>query len=104
MKAQGEPNVGSQFTAFDGYISAKYIELEPDRRIVQEWRTNPVRGASGWPEGYPPSKVEITLEPEGDGTRLTFLQTDVPPKDKQAYDDGWRKNYWEPLKRYFSKR
>jgi uncharacterized protein YndB with AHSA1/START domain len=103
MKAEGEPRVGGSFSAFDGYISARYLELEPGRRIVEEWKTNPVRGARGWPENTPPSILEIMLEPAGKGTKLTMLQRDVPPKDREQYDAGWRNNYWEPLKKYFAK-
>ena len=47
-KATGKGKVGGKFTAWDGYISGKLLELEEGKRIVQEWVT------TEWPEGYPP--------------------------------------------------
>ncbi|MGZ6347392.1 MAG: SRPBCC domain-containing protein, partial [Anaerolineales bacterium] len=37
--AKVEPRVGGTFTAWDGYISGKTLELKPYTRIVQAWRT-----------------------------------------------------------------
>jgi activator of HSP90 ATPase len=54
-QASGNPIVGCRFTAWDGYISGKYVELEKGKRIVQEWVTN------DWPEGYDSSKLELTF-------------------------------------------
>src|SRR5260370_38991126 len=50
--ATGAAKVGGKFTAWDGYIFGKHLELEPPRRIVQEWAT------TEWPAGSPPSKLE----------------------------------------------
>ena len=55
-KATGNPTVGSKFTAWDGYISGKNLELEKGKRIVQEWVT------TDWPQGYPPIKVRINIQ------------------------------------------
>jgi activator of HSP90 ATPase len=32
-------NIGDSFTAWDGYIGGKNMELEPNKRILQSWRT-----------------------------------------------------------------
>lgn len=32
--------VGSSFTSWDGYISGKLLELEPNKRVLQTWRTS----------------------------------------------------------------
>ena len=37
--AQIDPQVGGQFTAWDGYIQGQTLETEPFRRILQAWRT-----------------------------------------------------------------
>jgi len=105
-KATGEAKVGNTVSAFDGYITAKYVELVPGKRIVQEWRTNanPARGASGWPANYPPSILEITLEPKGEGTKLTMVHREVPAEHADQYADGWKKKYWKPLEEHFTKK
>lgn len=34
--AKGSPRVGGHFTAWNGYISGKFLELEKEKRIVHE--------------------------------------------------------------------
>ncbi len=94
-RATCDPRVGGKFTAWDGYISGKNLKLNPGKTIVQEWRT------TEWPEGYPPSIVKFTFEEAKDGTRLTMVQSKVPPEQVDSYRQGWIDFYWTPLKRYF---
>ena len=94
--ASGSRRVGGLFTAWDGYITAKNIELEKGKRIVQDWKT------SEWPEGYPPSRLEITLAAKKNGTQLTMNQSRVPAEQVEKYRGGWVESYWDPLKEYFS--
>jgi activator of HSP90 ATPase len=95
--ATGTQKVGGTFTAGDGYIKGKYVELEPGKRIKHEWTT------TEWPAGYPPSIVEITLKPKGTGTELTMVHSKVPAEQKEYYAKGWKEYYWEPLRKCFSK-
>jgi activator of HSP90 ATPase len=97
-RASGEPRKGGEFTAWDGYILGKVLELSKGKKIVWGWST------SEWPEGYPPSKVEITLSRSGDGTKLVMVHSDVPASQAESYRQGWIDFYWEPLKEYFKKR
>lgn len=84
--------VGGKFTAYDGYIEGKNLELVKDHRIVQEWR------ASNWPEGHV-SIATFVLNPVEGGTELIFEQNGVPTTDFKDIDSGWKKYYWEPLKK-----
>ena len=97
-KATGKPVIGGKFAAWDGYIQGKYIQLEKGKRLVQEWTT------TEWPEGYPPSRLELTLTEQGDNTEVTLVQHDVPEKQASEIAQGWIDFYWEPLKDYFQKR
>jgi activator of HSP90 ATPase len=97
-KATGNPAVGSRFTAWDGYISGKNLELEKGKKIVQEWVT------TDWPQGYPPSKLELTFSEVGGKTELTMVHSDVPAEQEDELKQGWIDFYWEPLKAYFQKR
>jgi len=87
--------VGGKFTAWDGYIFGKNLELEPGRKIVQGWTT------TEWPEGYPPSRLEITLRKRPGGTELKMVHSNVPAEQKDEYAGGWRSFYWEPLEAHF---
>ncbi len=95
--ATGSPKVGGMFTAWDGYISGKYIELEKGKKIVHEWKT------TEWPQGYPPSIVELTFKRKGTKTELTMVHSKAPAEQAQSYAEGWKEFYWEPLKKYFTK-
>jgi len=96
--ATGTPRVGSKVTASGGYITGKYLELQKGRVILQEWTT------TEWPEGYPPSLLELTLKAKGKKTELTMVHSKVPAEQAARYAEGWMEYYWEPLKRFFSER
>jgi uncharacterized protein YndB with AHSA1/START domain len=93
--ATSEERVGGKFSAWDGYISGRYLELEPGKRIVAEWQT------TEWPEGYPPSRLELVFTPQGKGTEINMSHTAVPAEQKESYARGWEDFYWEPLRQYF---
>ena len=95
--ATGASKVGTKFTAGDGYISGKYLELEKGRRILHEWTT------TEWPEGYPPSVLELTLKAKGRKTELTMVHSKVPEEQVDYYAEGWREYYWKPLQKYFAR-
>lgn len=94
-KAAIAPKAGGRMSAWDGYITGKNLELVRGRRIVQEWRT------TEWPEGYPPSRLTITLRKSGSKTELTMVHSRVPKSQLKEYADGWKEWYWNPLKDYF---
>jgi activator of HSP90 ATPase len=97
-KATSDARVGGEFTAWDGYITGKYIELKPGRKIVQEWRS------SDFPEGTAPSRFEISLKDVKGGTELTMIQSGVPEEASEDIGQGWKDYYWEPMKKYFKAR
>lgn len=94
-KATGEGKVGGKFTAWDGYISGKFLELDEGKKIVQEWIT------TEWPEGYPPSRFELTFREVKDGTEVLMVHSDVPAEQAGELEEGWNESYWKPLKTYF---
>jgi len=96
--ATGAAKVGARFTAWDGYIFGKHLELDPPRRIVQEWAT------TEWPEGSPPSKLEWTFAEKKDGVEVTMTHSAVPSSQAESYRQGWIDYYWKPLKQYFAAR
>ena len=96
-EATGKAEVGAEFTAWDGYISGKNLELEKDKRIVQEWTT------TEWPSGYSPSILELLLKEVDGKTELTMIHSRIPADQKEELKQGWTNYYWGPLKRYFRK-
>lgn len=96
-KATAGPKVGDKFTAWDGYISGKNLELDPGKRILQEWQT------TEWPEGAPPSHLEWTFAEKDGGTEVTMVHSKVPASQAESYRQGWIDYYWTPMKEYFAK-
>jgi activator of HSP90 ATPase len=82
--------VGGAFTLFGGYITGRHIELVPNERIVQAWRTG------GWAPGvYSITKFELVQQ--GSGTRIVFDHTGFPKGEAEVLASGWKAHYWEPL-------
>jgi activator of HSP90 ATPase len=96
-KATGKPVVGGKFTAWDGYIFGKYIELDGEKRVVQDWTT------TDWQEGYPASKLELTFSKVPQGTEIIMMHSNVPKSQADEIKQGWKEFYWDPLRRYFNK-
>jgi len=97
QSATGTPRVGRRFTASDGYIGGRYLELEMGKKILQEWTT------AEWPSGYPPSLLELKLKAKGRKTELKMVHTRVPEEQVEYYAEGWKEYYWTPLRKYFAK-
>lgn len=83
--------VGGKFTTFSGWSYGKNLELVKDRKIVQSWR------GDDWPKGHY-STVTFKLSRQGNGTKLEFIQTDVPESQYRDVSDGWKEYYWEKMK------
>ncbi len=75
--------VRGKFSAWDGYIEGRTLELVPHRRIVQAWRT------TEFPPDAPDSRLEITLKKEKDGTRITIAHSGFPTGQGAGYKKGW---------------
>jgi activator of HSP90 ATPase len=97
-KAKASKTVGDAYSAWDGYIIGRNLELDPGRRIVQSWRTT----AFG-PED-PDSTVTVELTPLGAATRLTLRHGGVPDGQTSYENGGWREFYFEPMLAYFARR
>ena len=95
--AKSAGRVGQPFTAWDGYIRGKHLELQPARRIVQAWRT------TEFPDSAPDSRIFVVLDPEAGGTRVTIVHTDIPKGQGSSYESGWEKHYFAPMRSYFAK-
>jgi uncharacterized protein YndB with AHSA1/START domain len=94
--AQISARVGGKFTAGGGYMWGTTLELNPPKKIVQSWRT------SEFPEDAPDSRLEVVLEEAEGGTRVTIIQTEIPPGQGTKYSQGWIDYYFTPMKQYFA--
>lgn len=87
--AEMDDKVGTEFKLWGGDIWGKNLEVEPAKRLVQEWY------GGDWSE---PSRVILVLKEDGDGTILDLDQTNVPDDEAKEIEVGWKKYYLGPLK------
>lgn len=90
VSADLDPRPGGRFrweVAPGEYCEGQYVEVEPHSGIVVTW---------GWTDpafNLPPgsSRVEVTLTPIGEGTRLRLVHDQLPGELRLIHDDGWRR-------------
>jgi activator of HSP90 ATPase len=88
--------VGGAYSAWDGYITGKTVELIPAKRIVQTWRTTQFAGDD------PDSTITVELAPTKTGARLMLTHSGVPDGQTSYEKGGWQDNYFAPMKAYFA--
>jgi uncharacterized protein YndB with AHSA1/START domain len=66
-------------------VLGEYVELDAPHRIVFTW------GFAGTDHTVPAgaTRVEVTLEPDGDGTRLVLLHHGLPDAARASHGEGW---------------
>lgn len=87
--------VGGPFTCFGGHIIGRQVELVPHQRIVQAWRV------VTWDPGVY-SIARFELKEQGPATRLVFDHTGFPLGKAEHLAEGWKANYWEPMRTYLA--
>ncbi len=88
--AEMKPEIGSEFSMWDGSIVGKILELEPGKKIVQQWYF-------GENETENPSIVTIKLHDDGGDTSLELRHTNIPDEDYEDIVEGWNENYMADL-------
>jgi activator of HSP90 ATPase len=91
---QADTKVGDSFSAHDGYITGNNVELIPNFKIVQSWRS------TEFSEDEADSLIEVTFEDNDNGTLVTLTHSNLPPHGMQ-YESGWKAYYFEPMREYF---
>lgn len=68
-------------------MRGEFLEVLPPSRVVFTW------GYENAEVGVPPgaSTVEVTLEPDGAGTRLRLVHHNLPGSERAGHDRGWEK-------------
>ena len=93
----GESIIGKEdYSAWNGYITGKNLEIVPFQKIKQSWRT------SEFPEEQEDSIIEIELVPIGNSrTKFTLYHYNLSDTDMQ-YKQGWMDYYFVPMEKYFN--
>jgi uncharacterized protein YndB with AHSA1/START domain len=67
-------------------VLGEYVEVQPPRRVVFTWGFD-----GGGPAAVAPgsTRVEVTLEPDGEGTLLTLRHHGLAGASRDAHAAGW---------------
>lgn len=95
-KATASTKAGGKFSAWDRYISGKNLELVPNKRILQSWRS------TEFLKEHLDSYLLIKLDEVKGGTKVTLVHSEIPDGRSAAYKKGWIDFYFKPMKSYFS--
>jgi len=89
-----EAKKGEAFEMIGGNVQGSFIDLVPFTKIVQKWRLK------SWPDGYF-AHVEITIKQTNEDTKLNLKVKQVPEKEIENTKMGWKRYYFESIKRVF---
>lgn len=87
------PAVGGEFSMWDGAITGKFIELDQNKKIVQQWFFG---------DQEADSIVTIKLHEHKKGTSVEINHINIPEED---YDDiiaGWDNPYMSSLLDFYT--
>ncbi|MDA3929857.1 MAG: SRPBCC domain-containing protein, partial [Prolixibacteraceae bacterium] len=92
----GEPVVfqaveDTEFSLWDGSITGRNVELEPDKLIQQIWYFDEIE-----------SIVTIKLHPEKDYTNVELRHENIPDEAHVNIADGWDEDYFDALMELFN--
>jgi len=97
-QAQYDVREGGEFSLLGGGMTGKFTQVDKDsdpKVLKMSWRLDT------WDAGHF-SEVTISLTSEEEGLcQMTFLQTGVPYRELDRTKEGWKRNFWEPIKGIF---
>ena len=92
------PEPGSEFRAFNGMLSGRMLVVVPKRMIVQTWRS-----IHFGPDDLD-SILTLTFRDDPAGGRIDLVHVNVADQDAEQVNEGWKKFYWTPWRRYLEQR
>jgi len=87
---------GGKFELFGGNVSGEYLELEPNKKIVQSWRL------AQWPEGHHSTlKIEFDQNDVDHVTVMRVTWDGVPVGQEDVTKRNWLEYYVKSIKQAF---
>lgn len=78
-----DPQEGGEFSLWDGSINGRFIELVPDKKIIQEWYFGDEEQ----------SIVTIKLHEHKKGTSFEVNHINIPDEAYEEIVEGWDNEY-----------
>ena len=90
--AEMEPVADTEFSLWDGSITGLNIEIEENRKIVQQWYFG---------QENEKSIVTIKIHPQKKGSSVELLHTNIPDEAFENISEGWDEDYFGALNELF---
>ncbi|RZF58986.1 SRPBCC domain-containing protein [Sphingobacterium corticibacterium] len=87
-----DPREGGEFSMWDGAITGKFIQLDPYKKIVQQWYFG---------EQAEDSIVTIKLHEDKKGTSFELQHTNIPDEAFDEIVEGWNDTYMASLIEFY---
>ncbi len=91
MPAKMEAKEGTEFEMFEGDIAGKILELEPGRKVVQQWYFG---------DQEEPSIVTFKIHPDKAKVSLELRHTNIPDEAYEEIKEGWEKYFLGRIKEF----
>lgn len=91
MPAKMEAEEGTEFEMFEGDIAGKIIELEPNRKVVQQWYFS---------DQEEPSIVTFKIHLDKRKVSLELRHTNIPDEAYEEMTEGWKKYFLGRIKEF----
>ena len=91
----GEREMNGKTATGEDRFEARFVELTPYKRIIQD-----IQFDSGDPAFGGNMTMEVTFEPLGSATKVTFHFTDIPPGIRSEDNEAGTEQSLEKLERY----
>jgi activator of HSP90 ATPase len=83
-----DDQVGTEFSLYEGNITGKNLEIEKEKKIVQQWYFGDQEEAS---------IVTIKLHSDKENTSVEVRHTNIPDEAYENIVEGWSYAYFEPI-------
>ncbi len=95
-QAESDPVVGGAFSAWDGYITGRYLALQSGVEIVQAWRTSDFAAEDA------DSQLVLQFANAARGAKVTILHSNLPDGQGDRFRQGWQDFYFDPLRMWLA--
>ena len=89
------PVVNGEYRLWSGTVQGRFLELDPNKKIVQTWRT------AEFALNMESSVVTLLFQERKQGTRLVVQHEKIPVVFEEQFRFGWEDYYFPRLKRFF---
>ncbi len=91
MPAKMEAKAGTEFEMFEGDIAGRILELEPNKKVVQQWYFG---------DQEKPSIVTFIIHPGKGKVSLELRHTNIPDESYEEIAHGWQAYFLGRIKEF----